>query len=519
MQLVVTPLSAFPVFTALIMLLLAVHLFENRRVRGATKFAYFMLAASLWAFATGLEMMTLSVPAKIFLSKISYFGIVSVAPLWFMFCQNFGKDFRKSSISYIVLLWILPIFNLILVFTNELHGLVWPSFTSVDGVQGTRLIYGHGPIVYLQAVYSYVLMFLGSVIFVRKAIQLGSLSKKIIAVVIVAMLVPLFSNALYLFFTEYLQGVEITTFSFALTGYILALSIFKYRFLKILPAAKERVYDSIQNGIIVLDNANAVVDYNPAVAKLIGFELTLGRRFDTTLSTEIPGAVIDSGALYVTETKKWVEVAKNELYDDTGHETGKIVLLYDVTHEREIQKELANSQKFFSTVADYLPDAIFIINTDEKVIVWNKAMEKLTGIPALEVLGKGMEVYSPFFYGEPRPMLANIVMQESMSHCTSGVCETTWVHSSGDQHTKTIRITGKNGESIYLWAVASMLFGQDGKPLYAIESIRDVTKNLGHEEELRKKLEEIERLNRVMINREQKMIELKKENEELRKSS
>lgn len=64
-----------------------------------------------------------------------------------------------------------------------------------------------------------------------------------------------------------------------------------------------------------------------------------------------------------------------------------------------------------------------------------------------------------------------------------------------------------------------MLFGQDGKPLYAIESIRDVTKNLGHEEELRKKLEEIERLKRVMINREQKMIELKKENEELRKSS
>lgn len=124
-----------------------------------------------------------------------------------------------------------------------------------------------------------------------------------------------------------------------------------------------------------------------------------------------------------------MEVAKNELYDDTGHETGKIVLLYDVTHEREIQKELANSQKFFSTVADYLPDAIFIINTDEKVIVWNKAMEKLTGIPALEVLGKGMEVYSPFFYGEPRPMLANIVMQESMSHRTSGVCETTWVHS------------------------------------------------------------------------------------------
>ena len=151
MQLVVTPLSVFPIFTALIMLLLAVHLFENRKVRGAKKFAYFMLAASLWAFATGIEMMTVSLPAKIFLSKVSYIGIVSVAPLWFLFCQNFGKDFRKSGISYSVLLWIFPILNLILVFTNELHGLVWPSFTPVDGIQGTRLIYGHGPIVYLQA--------------------------------------------------------------------------------------------------------------------------------------------------------------------------------------------------------------------------------------------------------------------------------------------------------------------------------------------------------------------------------
>jgi PAS domain-containing protein len=41
-------------------------------------------------------------------------------------------------------------------------------------------------------------------------------------------------------------------------------------------------------------------------------------------------------------------------------------------------------------IMDFIPDAIFDIDLKGKVIAWNKAMENISGIRAMDILGKGV---------------------------------------------------------------------------------------------------------------------------------
>ena len=64
---------------------------------------------------------------------------------------------------------------------------------------------------------------------------------------------------------------------------------------------------------------------------------------------------------------------------------------------------------FRGEIIDFLPDATFVIDTGGRVIAWNHAMEEMTGVSAEVMLGKGDYEYALPFYGERKPMLANLV--------------------------------------------------------------------------------------------------------------
>jgi PAS domain S-box-containing protein len=61
----------------------------------------------------------------------------------------------------------------------------------------------------------------------------------------------------------------------------------------------------------------------------------------------------------------------------------------------------------------FLPDATFAIDTNGVVIAWNRAMEKMTGVPADQIPGKGNYEYAIPFYHERRPILIDLVLTDN----------------------------------------------------------------------------------------------------------
>ncbi len=67
-------------------------------------------------------------------------------------------------------------------------------------------------------------------------------------------------------------------------------------------------------------------------------------------------------------------------------------------------------RSFHDAIIDFLPDATFVIDREGRVITWNKEMETLTGVSAEAMLGKGDYEYAIPFYGERKPLLANLIL-------------------------------------------------------------------------------------------------------------
>src|SRR5215204_4476670 len=68
-----------------------------------------------------------------------------------------------------------------------------------------------------------------------------------------------------------------------------------------------------------------------------------------------------------------------------------------------------NAQMFAVRLMEHLVVPTFVLSAEGQVLVWNRACERLTGLPASEVLGT--KDHWRGFYEAPRPCLADIVLQ------------------------------------------------------------------------------------------------------------
>jgi PAS domain-containing protein len=109
-------------------------------------------------------------------------------------------------------------------------------------------------------------------------------------------------------------------------------------------------------------------------------------------------------------------------------------------------------------------------------------MEEMTGVRKDGIMGKGDYAYSVPFYGEPRPILIDIIDKHDE--------ETESKYLSIERNER--KICGEayvpslfNGRGAYVWATASLLYDSDGKLIGSIESIRDITARKLAEERLK----------------------------------
>lgn len=169
---------------------------------------------------------------------------------------------------------------------------------------------------------------------------------------------------------------------------------------------------------------------------------------------------------------RWLRENGGAILDPNGHELAIGGFSEDVTEIIQIQEELRRITETLSQILEFFPDPTLVIDQNERVIVWNRAMEALTNTPRAEVLEKGPEIYCPVFYGEARPLLANLVLHPDMDIKTEhGV-----LTREGDalvEDANLLRLRSRRGP--YFWIRALRIMNPDSSTAGAIEIFRDVT--------------------------------------------
>ncbi|MGD0154295.1 MAG: PAS domain S-box protein, partial [Thermacetogeniaceae bacterium] len=190
-------------------------------------------------------------------------------------------------------------------------------------------------------------------------------------------------------------------------------------------------------------------------------------------------------------TDLWVIANCTPIVKDDGSYAGVIGMFSDSTDRKLAEEELRSAHQQLAQIIEFLPDATFVIDRDRKVIAWNKAVEEMTGVGKENIIGQGDYAYAVPFYGEPRPILIDLVLMEDSSIALK--------YEYMEKTNATIYAEAYvpftyQGRGAWLWGTASPLVDDEGNIIGAIESIRDITERKRTEEELERHRERLEEL-------------------------
>jgi PAS domain S-box-containing protein len=153
----------------------------------------------------------------------------------------------------------------------------------------------------------------------------------------------------------------------------------------------------------------------------------------------------------------------------------------DITERKQSEVALRESNQKLSQILDFLPDSTFAIDSERKVIAWNRAAEELTGFKAQDLLGKSDYEYSLPFYECRRPILIDAALGQDVEILKKYYS----VQRQGDILLAETNTPLRGGPMRVLSCKARPLYDSAGKIIGAIETIRDATEIRKTQEMLR----------------------------------
>jgi PAS domain S-box len=217
-----------------------------------------------------------------------------------------------------------------------------------------------------------------------------------------------------------------------------------------------------------------------------------------TVAQAINMGASQEGDLITPDGRTWIS-RSSPLKDADGKITGVVHVLIDISARKSAERALKESERRLADIIEFLPDATFVVDKNGKVISWNRAIEKITGVEAELILGKGDYEYSLPFYGERRPTL--IDMAKGIDPKIDPEFEKKYENLKRDEENNSLvgeaymPLQGKG--DAYLLGSASALYDSNGDYWGAIESIRDITDRKRVEEELQRSKEMAESATRA----------------------
>jgi PAS domain-containing protein len=254
---------------------------RRRGTLGAETFALLMTGVCIWAAGYALELSGADLPTKIFWAKAEYIGIATVPVVWLAFALRYTGREGHLTPRNLALLSALPLVTLLLAWTNEAHGLVWSSTRLSEGGPFPALEVDHGAWFWVHWSYSYLLLLVGTILLISMLTRSPNLYRKQNLALLLAVSIPWVGNGVYVLGLSPVPNLDLTPFAFLLSGMAIALSLFGFRLLDVVPVARANVLEGMADGVIVLDLQERVIDMNPAAERFLGCSArkSIGREF------------------------------------------------------------------------------------------------------------------------------------------------------------------------------------------------------------------------------------------------
>lgn len=190
---------------------------------------------------------------------ITYTAVVFVPVVIYAISQEYGRK-NKIKIKYLT---ILPIITLLVLWTNDLHGLFYEKYSTI--IFEVR----YGPYFYIYMIYSYSLLFISFIkLIVSSSKKSGFLTPQT-GLIILGVLAPVLPNVLGTL-KLISMSIYITPIMFTATAICFYIAIIKLKALNIIPVTLRTVIDNMSDGFVVISEDGTIADLNNTFLRKFG---------------------------------------------------------------------------------------------------------------------------------------------------------------------------------------------------------------------------------------------------------
>ena len=316
----------------------------------ASPLAIFSLGSAWWSLTYALHWTNIPRFSEFFWVDLTYLGVVTIPTAFYVFSLYYSDKAHWLSKRIIILLAIVPVLTLIFLWTDSQFGIFFAGKRgSADAVitQGGLWFWFH-------IVYSYSLILYGMFIMFRAFYRSPQAYRKQIGILIVGVLIPLATSLFTVFWKNLSLNLDLTPFSFTLTGLLISISVFRFGFLDLRPIAYEILFANLSDAVIVLDDKNRIIDLNPLAENLIGNMLKspMGRSLE-----ELQELIPEMRTIFVEPKEgqaefsipghpsKYFESALSLVLNRSKVLRGRILTIRDITERKKASLELERVNK------------------------------------------------------------------------------------------------------------------------------------------------------------------------------
>lgn len=249
-----------------IAVVLIVFVWRRQPAPGSRSVLALLVGVAVWSLGYAFELSAETQAKALFWARFEYLGITAVPAGLLGFAFNYTGRFRWLSPRYLIGLAVEPIVVMALVWTNDLHGWIWTSVTSYS-LQGLLILdVTHGVAFWVHVVYSYLVLLAATMLILQALVRSPDLYRGQVIPMLIGALAPWVGNVVFI---AKIVPIDPTPMAFMITAIALSVSLFRFQLLNVVPVAHDRVLESMEDAVLVLDAQDHVVDANPAAAKLL----------------------------------------------------------------------------------------------------------------------------------------------------------------------------------------------------------------------------------------------------------
>lgn len=246
------------------------------------------------------------------------------------------------------------------------------------------------------------------------------------------------------------------------------------------------LFNSINEGIIILDRDGYIKWINPAASNITGYAQgdilnkplsIIYERKDDTIKAEYELGLAQKSGKYIAEGWKsrkdnrrfWGELTISPIYDKNRSTGGYCCILRDVSEKKETEIELRKSEERYRLMVEGVKDySIFMLDQGGHIMTWNDGARSIQGYSPAEIVGKHFSIFytaEDLDDGKPERELRIAI-------------------ATGKYEEEGWRVK-KNGSVFWASVVITALFNEQNKHIGFSKVVRDLTERKESVESLR----------------------------------